>query len=622
VNWFNKNVKYVLFGLITTIWFACTKTGTTYVNASVSEEIFQENYLSYKRLRFAPADSLFKLYKHIDSLNPNLSKSKIAWLKFFVKTIAYQSNGNHIQACKSAHQSISCLPNDFSNDTLKAMTFNSLGNSYKNTSIFDSAAFYYTSALKIFEAYANGIGANGTRVNMAGLYNEHQQPDSALQLTKKIIDADVPLKMKLIAWHTRANAYIQKKIVDSALAIDYRIIGTYKNGNECILLSPFYNNIAMTADEKGQLDTALFYCRLSYHIDSSNGNKRNMAANLMARADIFTRQNQLLSAKAELQKALLFLNTINSERLQSEVYNQLANIAQKEENTFDVMRYKDSSLAVFKRINKVEVDKKIAEYNLEYDTEKKNTLIEKQQLKLKNSTILLASVIMGFLLLAVLMFHFFQNHRKKQKLNLLQQQEQASLLMIDAEQKERMRIARELHDGIGQKLTVLRLYASIEEEKNKKNIELLDSTIKDVRDLSHNLMPEILNLGLFKALKSLCDMINQSEKVTCELIYDEAAAAVMFSKEIEMSVYRIVQEVINNMLKHAQATKITVRLLKGENNYRIYIQDNGVGFQVKSIHQSKGIGWSNIFTRAKIINAEIELDSSSKGTNIQLNIHL
>ena len=184
-----------------------------------------------------------------------------------------------------------------------------------------------------------------------------------------------------------------------------------------------------------------------------------------------------------------------------------------------------------------------------------------------------------------------------------------------------MRIARELHDGIGQKLTVLKMYASVNEIENKKQIDLLDSTISEVRGISHNLMPEIINLGLVPAVKDLCSKINEVGTIQCVFNYEETQP-LKFATNIELSIYRIVQEVFNNMIKHANAKQILVSFVVTGNNLRINIADDGVGFDTQKIYTSSGIGWSNIITRAKIINANLDVNSNSKGTNIVLNINI
>lgn len=136
------------------------------------------------------------------------------------------------------------------------------------------------------------------------------------------------------------------------------------------------------------------------------------------------------------------------------------------------------------------------------------------------------------------------------------------------------------------------------------------------------MLPEIINLGLIPAIKDLCEKINSSGTISCIYELDEASKSIMFAKDIELSIYRIVQEVLNNMLKHAKAKQISVIFTTIGNNLKINITDDGVGFDTKKIHTSKGIGWSNIITRAKIIKANLDINSSDKGTSIVLNINI
>lgn len=271
----------------------------------------------------------------------------------------------------------------------------------------------------------------------------------------------------------------------------------------------------------------------------------------------------------------------------------------------------------------VEKAKDVAHFETLYETEKKERLLQQQQQKLEKekqlrnlylvvSAALLVTIFMGALTL-------IQKNRLKTSKLLQEQNEQRIREIFAAEQKERIRIARDLHDSIGQKLAVMKMLLP-EMEHTKTIADYLDETSKEVRSISHNLIPEILNFGLMKALEALSDRINSTEKVQVNLNAPKDFQ-IHINTEIELSIYRIVQEILSNMVQHAQATIINLSIEEMAGKLHIYLDDNGKGFKPTAIENSAGIGWNNIFTRVKLINGQFNITSSeNQGSSFYLSI--
>lgn len=181
-----------------------------------------------------------------------------------------------------------------------------------------------------------------------------------------------------------------------------------------------------------------------------------------------------------------------------------------------------------------------------------------------------------------------------------------------AEQKERVRLARDLHDSIGQKLSVMKMLLPNDEHLDLGKIhQYLDETANEVRSISHNLIPEILNLGFLKALKNLADYYNASKKINFKLDIKENAVFRSISKEVEVALYRILQELLTNITKHAQAGEIEMTVSFDNNEIVIIVNENGRGLDKDKIKQSKGLGWRNIFARIQLLNGSIDVESKS-----------
>lgn len=194
----------------------------------------------------------------------------------------------------------------------------------------------------------------------------------------------------------------------------------------------------------------------------------------------------------------------------------------------------------------------------------------------------------------------------------------------EGEEKERGRIARDLHDEISSMIVAAKMHIGIltktiphiaDNHAYQKGLNLLDEAASQIRRTSHNLMPEILlENGLHKALNWYCSSISNSH---LKLQYISLGSATRYSPTFELSLYRIVQELINNIIRHARATEAIIQISYLSNSLMLTIEDNGIGFNKMS--QAKGTGLSSITKRAAVMNGVIEIQSTpGKGTSIYL----
>ncbi len=219
-----------------------------------------------------------------------------------------------------------------------------------------------------------------------------------------------------------------------------------------------------------------------------------------------------------------------------------------------------------------------------------------------------------------LKFSMLEMERKNAE-NLLRQKNLG--MMIQGQEEERQRISKDLHDGIGQMLTAIRLEItsleglSIEEVEAETKIAkmMIDNTIHEVKRISNNLMPSaIVDLGLIPALKTLLVIPNKEIKVNFE--YDNFVEQVGLTKKQEITIYRIVQESLNNALKYAGATRINLEIkFIDVNNLLIQFTDDGIGFDIFAPLAKISNGLMNMRERASLIDAKFEVISEkNKGT--------
>ena len=278
---------------------------------------------------------------------------------------------------------------------------------------------------------------------------------------------------------------------------------------------------------------------------------------------------------------------------------------------------------------KLDADKKAQSIkNLEKQSRIQNLELANKKLELQQRNLWLGSGLIFFLAFSGISFSFYKRKRLKQQ-HLLQtalykQQELATKAVFEGEQNERIRIARDLHDGIGQMLSVVKMNVSTLNPGDKVvagTLGLVDKTIDELRAISHNLIPEALNFGLVAALEDTCSKINETgtTKVTLDLAAELKNHTL--TQQHELSIYRIVQEVLHNMTRHANASHIWLAIKISNGGLMIAIADDGDGFDVSKIDASKGIGWKNISARIRLMDGKMNIRSEkSSGTQIHISI--
>lgn len=287
-----------------------------------------------------------------------------------------------------------------------------------------------------------------------------------------------------------------------------------------------------------------------------------------------------------------------------------------------------------------------------YETEKK----EKEILKLQNKTELqsvnlkqqsklntvYAITLVGLLLAGFFAFRYYKNRQQVlkqeqeiQHQKIIQLEKDKQLVNIDAmlkgQEGERSRIAKDLHDGLGGLLSGVKLsFMNLKEKlpvtpEGESGFEhstrMIDRTITELRKVAHNLMPEILmKFGLEEALREFCGSIEASSDVKVEL--QLLGKKRKLGSQAESAVYRIVQELVNNALKHAQASNILIQLTFQDDKITLAVEDDGKGFDTTELLNKNGAGILNIQHRVNYFKGMIDIDSApGKGTSITIELY-
>lgn len=273
----------------------------------------------------------------------------------------------------------------------------------------------------------------------------------------------------------------------------------------------------------------------------------------------------------------------------------------------------------------------VADSETKYQTEKKERLILEQKLQISKQRNWFLGVI-GISLITIMGgFLFYSNRQAKQKAQFdaekLKLQTEKTSAIVEAEEKERIRLAKELHDGVGPMLSIAKFqlenamnqtkFISIEQETLFINTStMIDDAAREIRTVSHDLMPNALLMqGLVSAVRDFVNRLSLSGKVKVSL--DVANLDERLPQLTETVLYRVLQELVGNIIKHSDAKSVQIQLVRHQKEFTMMIEDDGKGFDTSQMSNFKGIGLKNIISRVDFLNGKVNFDSSpNRGTTV------
>ncbi|MFY7651277.1 MAG: tetratricopeptide repeat-containing sensor histidine kinase, partial [Chitinophagaceae bacterium] len=272
--------------------------------------------------------------------------------------------------------------------------------------------------------------------------------------------------------------------------------------------------------------------------------------------------------------------------------------------------------------------------NLSKEALSKELLLQKQSasIKQKNNIIIIAFI--SVLLLVVIAYAVYKRKQLEQKVLLAaekaKQRQAITEAVIEAEETERKRIAADLHDGVGQlfsavKMNLQALIDRVDIIKQddlflaEKTMALVDESCKEVRVISHKMMPNfLLKSGIASDIRSFIEKIDEQ---TLKIKFESKGFKDQMEFNEEVILYRVIQELINNVIKHAHANELQISLERNSANINVFISDNGQGFNYEEGKNKGGLGLKNIAVRINYLKGTIAFSANKpKGTKVHINI--
>ncbi|MEO7983459.1 MAG: sensor histidine kinase, partial [Bacteroidota bacterium] len=320
--------------------------------------------------------------------------------------------------------------------------------------------------------------------------------------------------------------------------------------------------------------------------------------------------------------------------LQSNNYSELASVAQRKGQYQEAYGYFLKRSHLRDSLYTMEKTKQIAELNAKYESAKKEQQIQQQHNRLRMQNFLFVGI-GGLILLTGLLINSQYRRNKlrqeaKMKTELMRQQEMAVKAVIEAEENERQRIAKDLHDGVGQMMSAAKMnlsafeseiqFASEEQKQSlQKVIQLVDDSCKEVRTVSHIMMPNALLKNSLPA--AIYDFVNKLNNKTLQAQVNITGLDERMDSNIETVLYRVIQECVHNAIKHAGATTLDISLIRDKDGISGTIEDNGKGFDVADNENFDGIGLKNIRTRIDYLKGTVDFDTApGRGTVVAFHV--
>jgi signal transduction histidine kinase len=484
--------------------------------------------------------------------------------------------------------------------------------------IFPKALEYNQQALKIYQNLKDTINIAKVLDHLGSLYNSRQYCEKR---TSDETKADFELALN---YYQQSLNLLEKK--------------NYKEG-----IVNAWSNIGNQYRRMGELDKALYYVQKAVDYYKQTNNFERLPATTRMLGLIYSRNQQYdLALEWLLESQKIGEREKRTDGIQF-LYEDIARTYECQGDYKNSLIYYKKYMILRDSIYNNEKSKQIFELETKYQAEKKQSEIKRLILVKKQRTLVIYILVASLFLVTLFSYTFFRNIRNKkiiadQKLEIkekqlleLEKERQltAAKSVLQGEEAERSRLAGDLHDGLGGMLTGVKLKLSSMKEnsiitsENLANfnhaLDLLDTSITEMRRVAHNLMPEtLMHYGLKTALTDFIKQVSPNEppKITLSTFGED----LRYVKELEITVYRITQELATNALKHAQADQIDIQVFTETDRVCVQVIDNGIGFETGNLDSTKnGKGLKNIQDRVTAFNGRFEiLSEPAKGTETTL----
>jgi two-component system, NarL family, sensor kinase len=508
---------------------------------------------------------------------------------------------------------------------------------------FDESVRNHFTALRIREKIKDSVGIGSSLASLGVVHQSNNRLDKAktyigkARVIAKSLQDD---KLMLRCLHSLANIYGMEGNYNEALKADHEALKICGKTNNRRNYSEIYSNMALCYYYMGDYDASLNYHFKVLEIDRFFKDDKQIGDTYLNLASVYSAKKDYANAESLLSKSLLLFKKTDYKYGTRNAHESLSKIYEAKGEYQKALIASREYLRVASEISNEKNDRAIARLNIQYDTEKKEqkirhlsqqSTIQKLQIEKRNAIL---AIVGGLVIISSIFVYMIFNRRKLlEKARLLEeiskQQELSAKAVFDAEEDERRRIAAELHDGVGQVLSCALmnlngLFKTLPMKIDQaalaeRSLALVTESYDEMRAISHQMMPNALSKkGLTHALKEL---VSKMDGKGLSVNLDISGLITLPGPLTETALYRVIQEALNNVIKHARATKVYISLISDAEGISVTIEDDGCGFDVSELDGKKGIGLKNIQSRIEFLKGTVEFESKpGKGTLLVINL--
>jgi two-component system, NarL family, sensor kinase len=548
--------------------------------------------------------------------------------------LACSQKNNQPEHIPKVHQSLSLLYNHLG-DQARAIDYG-----LKAANGFEQSAIAEINIQSIF-----------AWMEVGNIFEQQQQDDKALEYYQKALDKSMVTNHE---WYTKAPKlrvaaiYLKegrltdaRKIFEEVVALDRKVGGAEPTMEGL-------SGLGLIAIREKNYPAAIAYFAAA--VDTAVNRNFIVAVDGYASrlGHAYFLDKQYDSAYYYYQFALKSATKSGDVQVKKEVYQQMAELEIEKGNLGNAVIYQQRLKSLSDSLYNTERIRTVNNLEILYQTEKKEKQIlslqavnaERRLAIIKRNRVLLIGGIAAAALVLIFAL-LYRNSRQKQtisekeqklqqeEIKFLNEQQQVISLqsMVNGQEAERTRIAKDLHDGLGGLFSTVKMHLSTlkheipsldTSELFDKSYNLVDTASVEVRRIAHNMMPEVLmKLGLVDALKDMCNNISAGKLLAISL--QAYGMEKRLNSSTEIMLYRIIQELLNNIIKHAQATQAIIQFNRDGQRLSVIVEDNGRGFDMQEAGGKNHAGLGTIQSRVNYLKGKLSIESQQGlGTTVMM----
>ncbi len=493
----------------------------------------------------------------------------------------------------------------------------------------------FQQALKIARERNDHLSRTSILISIGWAYMEDGKSKDAIQFFEEALQLNP------------SEDYISRPLLMCNIAACYNATGEYKLAENYATrgiaaarrlrnntdLANGLNILGRSYQEQGFISNAITCMKEAAVVREKVADPSMLASDYLQLSDLYMISKRPSLALQYAKKAEeISLKHDNTLKLAA-VYQSLSSIYESTGDFKTASAYLKKELVHRDSLERDQYTRALAQMQVQFETQKKTTenlQLKKENLeaKLKNSDQQRWMIVLGTGLILLIASGIYASklmksrYKTRMAIEKLNEQKTRTIAIMEAEEKERRRIAGDLHDGVGQMIAA----ASIQLEKAKKGLtpldkvdEMIRSAGTEVRNISHKVTPELLmHHGLVKALEIEVDRLNDAQDQTRFSLYTHIEQP-MEDEMLSLTLYRCFQELCANILKHARATEVSIQLNLHHDEIQLILEDNGVGFEAGN--QYDGLGIRNMKSRIALYEGQLMIDSMpGKGTTTMIKV--